>query len=130
MELEFFTICDYAADMGGGKLLIVGTFDSVAVKEFPAIQPILSVVGKVLFHKDEAGKHSVKVGITDPDGNVTVPSGPGEVPVDFPDGKETLVMNLILGAIQVKLPKAGKYTVSLEIDGQVVRTVYFMAKEK
>ncbi len=130
MELEFFTICDYAADMGGGKLLIVGTFDSIAVKQFPAVQPVLSVVGKVHFHKEEAGTHSVKISITDPGGNLTFPAGPGEVPVDFPEGKETLVMNLLLSAVQVKLPKAGKYSVSLEIDGQVVRTVNFVAKEK
>jgi hypothetical protein len=130
MEAELFTVCDYAADMGNGKLVIVGMFDNITVEKFPTIHPALSVVVKVLFKRGEAGKHDVKVAIADPTGAIVLPPGPGEVLVEVPEGRDSIAMNLIVGVGQLKLGKAGRYEVSLRIDGQNLRTVFFTAREK
>ena len=34
MEIEIFTLCDYAQDMKG-KLVLVGTFDTIFPKQYP-----------------------------------------------------------------------------------------------
>jgi hypothetical protein len=130
MEIELFTVCDFAEDMGNGKLVIVGIFDNITVKEFPATHPMMMVVAKVYFQKKEAGKHNLKVVVADPDGFVVVPNPLGEVEVKFAEGQERVAMNLVLAVGQMKLTKAGRYTVSLEIDDQPMRTISFNARQK
>jgi hypothetical protein len=91
---------------------------------------MMSIVAKVFFHKNEAGKHNLKVVISDPDGFVVVPNPLGEVDVEFAEGQEVVVMNLVLAVGQMKLTKAGRYTVSLEIDDKSLRTIFFNARQK
>jgi hypothetical protein len=43
MKIELFTFCDFAQE-NGGKLTIVGTFDTIVSRNFPCVHPQLSVV--------------------------------------------------------------------------------------
>jgi hypothetical protein len=42
MEIEIFTLCDFAQD-NSGKLTVVGTFDGIHSKQFPFVQANFSV---------------------------------------------------------------------------------------
>ena len=38
MKVELFALCDFASDYGG-KLTVVGIFDSIFTKQMPAVHP-------------------------------------------------------------------------------------------
>jgi hypothetical protein len=48
MKTEIFTFCDFAQE-NGGKLTIVGTFDTIIARHFPCVHPQLSVVIRIRF---------------------------------------------------------------------------------
>jgi len=54
MKLELFTLCDFAADYGG-KLSVVGIFDTLGAKQVPAVHPQCAVAAKMRFEKIEEG---------------------------------------------------------------------------
>jgi hypothetical protein len=64
MEIEIFTLCDYAVD-NAGKLTIVGTFDNVNVQTLPW-QQMLGIAVRLRFEKKQIGKHLFELKIIDP----------------------------------------------------------------
>lgn len=130
MEVELFTLCDYAADMGRGKLVIVGTFDSIVIKDFPAVHPFLSVAARVRFRANELGKHTLKVGFLDSEGTEIIPPAQGEIEARLAEGNDSTVVNLAASVGQIKLNKPGEYSVQLSIDEQIVKRSSFFAKQK
>src|SRR5262245_38438823 len=67
MKVELFALCDYAADYGG-KLTVVGIFDSIFAKQLPAVHALCCVAVKLRFEKIEEGEKRVRLSISDDDG--------------------------------------------------------------
>jgi len=130
MDVELFTLCDYAADMGNGKLVIVGTFDNIVVKDFPAIHPTLSVAARMRFYSTEVGQHTLKLAFLDSAGLEIVPPVQGEIEAAVPEGKDSTVVNLTVGVGQLKLDKPGEYSVHLSVDGTEARRLSFHIRQK
>jgi len=60
MKIELFTFCDFAQE-NGGKLTIVGTFDTIISRNFPCIHPQLSVVIRIRFDLWEFSSHAFRI---------------------------------------------------------------------
>ena len=60
MELEIFTLCDFAQD-NKGKLTIVGTFNTIKIHNFPNLAPDMTLVVKMRFLNDSSKKHTIKI---------------------------------------------------------------------
>ena len=58
MKVDIFTLCDSAQEYGG-KLIIIGTFNSIYGKEFPTLHPEFALVARVVFGEDEKGVHNI-----------------------------------------------------------------------
>ena len=52
MNIEIFTLCDYAQS-NNNKLTIVGTFDSFNAEKFPFTHPFFSIVARIRYNQDE-----------------------------------------------------------------------------
>src|SRR6185436_13003411 len=64
MEIEIFTLCDFAQD-NNSKLTVVGTFDSIHSKLFPFVQQSFSVACRLRFSEKETGAHDMRLRFTD-----------------------------------------------------------------
>ena len=67
MEIEIFTLCDFAQD-NNSKLTIVGTFDSINGKQFPLQHPACAVACRLRFGAKETGDHSFRLRLIDAPG--------------------------------------------------------------
>jgi hypothetical protein len=60
LKAEIFTLCDFAEEMGG-KLTLVGSFDTILAKSFPCVHPQLACVIRLRFDIWEFGSHSFRI---------------------------------------------------------------------
>ncbi len=117
MEVEIFALCDAAADYGG-KLSLLGTFDSIWVKQFPAAHAHCSIALRVRFERVEEGDHRVRISIVDADGKSIGPSLDGGIGVKFPPNSLSVCANLVLNINGMKFEKPGRYSVDLALDNR------------
>jgi hypothetical protein len=117
MEVEIFTLCDAAVDYGG-KLNLLGTFDRILVKQFPAAHPHCSVALRVRFERVEEGQHRVRISIVDEDGKPIGPNVDGSIGVKIPPTLLSTCANLVLNINGLKFEKPGRYSVDLALDAR------------
>jgi hypothetical protein len=116
MEIEIFTLCDFAQDTMG-KLTIVGTVDFISTPVFPTVHPHCSVALRIRFSDKEVGQHSGSILFTNPNGEEVLPKLPFNLNVaKGPNGYTTVNMVLNAGNLQFKTP--GKHVIQLHIDDE------------
>ena len=93
MKIELFTFCDFAHE-NGGKLTVVGTFDTIISRNFPCVHPQLSVVIRLRFDIWEFKNHSFRIETRDLDGNKSMESISGNIDVKG-IGNATAVSHLV-----------------------------------
>ena len=118
MKLEIFSMCDAATD-SGGKLNLLGSFDTLWAMEEPIAHPACAIAIKMRFARIEEGNHRVRMTFADADGKLVMPSADSSVGVRFggPDDPSCTI-NLVLNLQQLKLPKFGEYSIDLAVDGR------------
>ena len=117
MEIEIFALCDAATDYSG-KLNLLGTFDSIQAKQFPATHPFCSVALRVRFERIEEGNHRVRINIIDEDGKSIGPSIDSNVELKFPPNLSSFCANMVLNIAGMKFEKPGRYSIDLAIDNR------------
>ena len=116
MEVEIFTVCDFAQD-NGGKLTIVGTFDRITTSAFPCVHGLLSVAIRLRFANREEGVHSLMVRLTDAANIDVMEPLQGELNVST-SALGYSAVNLVINFQAVKFEKEGRYSFELHIDGE------------
>ncbi|MCL2608861.1 MAG: hypothetical protein FWD94_03030 [Treponema sp.] len=71
MKIELFTFCDFAQE-NGGKLTVVGTFDTIISRNFPCTHPQLSVVIRIRFDLWEFSSHAFRIETRDLNGDTSM----------------------------------------------------------
>jgi hypothetical protein len=117
MKVEIFTLCD-AATENGGKLNILGSFDTLFATNEPIVHPACAIALKVRFSRIEGGQHSLKISFVDMDGKEVTPNINGSLNIQIRPGDETATANLIMNIQGLKLPRFGEYSIDLAIDGR------------
>lgn len=118
MKVELFSACDFAADYGG-KLTVVGIFDTLGAARTPVLHPQLCVAAKLRFDDSESGPKSVRFTLTDIDGREVL--HPLEMPIVAPvppSDTATSVVNLVLNIGNVRFDRLGEHSLDLAIDGR------------
>lgn len=117
MKLELFTVSDFAADYGG-KLTVVGIFDSINARQAPVVHPTWAIALKVRFEKIEEGPKKIRLSVSDADGKPAFPpielTHEAKCPPDHHSGTFQIVANL--GG--VKFENFGEYAINLAVDGR------------
>lgn len=119
MKVDIFTLCDSAQEYNNGKLVIVGTFNSIYAKNFPADYPEFALVARIMFSETEKGVHNIKFSIKKENEDVFI-LPVGEMTADNTDskGKETTV-NIVVKGNNIPIASPGIYIVTLDVDGIV-----------
>lgn len=117
METELFTLSDYAEDING-KLVIVGTFDTIYGSNSPSKHPLCALSLRLRFAKSEIGKHTMKIRFIDPDGK-ELQKIDGKLEVRNPvPGAEYVAVNTVIRFANLQFNSFGKYSFELYIDDE------------
>jgi hypothetical protein len=116
MKTEIFTFCDFAQE-NGGKLTIVGTFDTIIAKNFPCIHPQLAVVIRIRFDLWEFKGHSFRIETVDLGGELNIEPITGHVEVSG-GGNATAVSHLVFTISNLHFAASGVVNFVLYIDNK------------
>ena len=114
MKIELFTFCDFAQE-NGGKLTIVGTFDTIISRKFPCIHPQLSVVIRIRFDMWEFNNHPFRIETRDLNGELSMEPISGNLDVREV-GNSTAVSHLVftIGNLHFKNPGTVNFILFLD----------------
>lgn len=121
MKIELFTFCDFAQE-NGGKLTVVGTFDTIISRNFPCIHPQLSVVIRVRFDMWEFGNHAFRIETRDLEGNMSMDTISGNVEVRGV-GNASAVSHLVFGITNLHFKETGMVNFILFIDDKEIGSI-------
>jgi len=116
MTIEALTLCDFAQDTFG-KLTILGAFDAITVREFPASHPLMSIAARIRFAVYELGEHQIHIEIKDSAGTDLAPPLDGQINVNGIGG-DSACTNLTLNLMNIQLSGETSWRITLSIDGQ------------
>jgi len=119
MEIDLALLADAATVDAAGKLNILGIFDRITARAFPAPHPHLSLVLRIGGSMQEAGDHAVEIVLKDPDGKEMVRMNGGvKVPM-APTGAGGLYrVPQVINMDRLLFPKAGRYSFDVAVDGE------------
>ena len=115
MEIEIFTLCDFAQD-NNSKLTIVGTFDSIYAKQFPVTHPSCTVACRLRFAAKEAGDHDFKLRMIDSKGVECIQPVLGNINIPVPVNGQMATLNLVFNFNQLQFTGAGRYSFELYLN--------------
>lgn len=115
MEIEIFTLADYAADYGNGKLVISGTFDSIFSQGFPFSHPNCAIALRIRLANSEAGEHEFEVR---PIGIKGIQPLKGTMNVQRNRNADHATVNIVLNMNNISFEKPGKVAFEFYFDGE------------
>jgi Family of unknown function (DUF6941) len=118
MKVEIFTLCDFASADSGGKLNIIGVFDTIWTREIPAAYALCALAIRIRFDKIEEGLKKIKISFVDSDGNPVMPTMEMQMPVHIPSSLQHGNAQVVFLIPQMKFSNFGEYSVDLAIDGR------------
>jgi hypothetical protein len=120
MKQRFAFLADYAGLGNQGKLIIVGTFDTVHDRQGirPIPVPPCYLIASFEASIVEGTQHSFQVALNDEDGQPVLDQ-PVSIPLPFrPQGPgRPFVANAIVHSPDLSVPELGEYRFDLRIDG-------------
>ncbi len=128
MEIEILAICDFAQNVGG-KLTIIGTFDTIHTSGLPAMLQTCWIAARIRFPNNEAGEHSFKIAILDSSNKEIIPPFRKKINVKIPNGNDWGFATIVMGIGQLTLPSYGKHFVNLSFDDKQIKTLTFVVKK-
>lgn len=121
MQIDLALIADAATVDAAGKLSILGIFDHIAARDFPARHERMVLVLRLDAGVDEAGAHTVVIAVRDPDGGeVARMDGEIQLAPGRPDAR--IRVPQIVHMDGFVFPKPGVYSIEIEVDGTVLST--------
>ena len=122
MDIQIATLCDHAADYNG-KLVITGTFDTLAARALPVVHPSCALALRFCFTLEDAGRHQLSINIINEDGE---PLDPNNMPIkpDFevqlPNNTPVLTRNIVMNLQGLRFPEAGIYSIDIGCDDEIL----------
>jgi hypothetical protein len=117
MKIELLTLADFAADYGG-KLSIVGIFDTIFARQLPAVHPHCCLAVKLRFDPDEVGQKRLRLSICHDDGKPVLPSMEIPIQVAMPPGLQSNTIQVVANIAGMQIEQLGEYSIDLELDGR------------
>jgi hypothetical protein len=127
MNADVFTLCDFAQE-SEGKLTIVGAFDTIYARRFPAVHPSMCLAVRLRFYIHEEGKHAIRIVFATPDGSEAVKAIDGEAVVKDFSGSSR-VIHSVFTLVNTPIDKEGTMSITLTVDGRQLLTSPLYAKK-
>ena len=128
MNIQVAVLCDAATDFNG-KLSLLGTFDTIFSSQLPAVHPQCAIALRLAFDRMEEGMHKLRLHFVDEDGQGIMPSMDAPVDLSFPGDSTFVCRNFIVNMQQLKLEKAGLYSIDVYFDDRQVASIPLSLKK-
>lgn len=115
MHVQVAVICDAATDQGG-KLNLLGAFDTLVAAHLPVAQPLCSIALRVVFERGDAGTHLLRLRFVDGDGEPILRVIEFPVEIVLREGESFTSRNYIINLQQLRFEKPGEHAVEISID--------------
>lgn len=122
MDVQIASLCDSAADYGG-KLCLIGAFDTILVRQFPALHPFCSVALRIVFRDTDEGKHTLRVNLIDDDGQGLLPKIENPFEIRLPENQFFATVNLVFNMQGMSFKKPGQYSIDITLDGTMIARI-------
>ena len=122
MDIQIATLCDFAADYNG-KLVISGTFDTLAARALPVVHPACALAMRFCFTPEDTGRHKLSINIINEDGESLDPNNmpiKPEFDVQLPKGAPFLTRNIVMNLQGLRFPEDGIYSIDIGCDDEVL----------
>ena len=122
MDIQIATLCDFASDYNG-KLVISGTFDTLAARAVPVVHPSCALALRFCFTQEDAGRHKLSINIINEDGEALDPKNmpiEPEFEVKLPQNVPFLTRNMVMNLQGLKFPDVGIYSIDIGCDGELL----------
>ncbi len=129
MRVEILALCD-GANADGGKLSLLGAFDTIWVQKVPITYPYCAIALRIRFDNIEKGEHKVTVNFVNEDGKHIIPALNGAIKLDFLLEQKSASANVILNLQGIKFEACGEYAIDLAIDGRSEMSLPLFVKER
>jgi hypothetical protein len=124
MEIDFALLADAATVDAAGKLNVLGVFDRIQARDFPARHGRISLVMRFSAGVGEAGAHQVEIRLRGPedqelirlDGRMELGAGARQVP-------EGIKVPQVLNLDGIAFPVPGLYSFEILVDGEQIHSV-------
>lgn len=127
MDVQVAVLCDAATD-SGGKLNILGAFDTIHAAQLPAVHPQCSIALRVTFGGGEEGAHKLQLTFVDEDGKSVFPGMDIPVQITLPGDSHFLTCNFVVNIQQLKFEAPGLYSVDLVLDDKLQASIPLLVK--
>jgi hypothetical protein len=127
MDIQVAVLCDAATD-SGGKLNILGAFDTIQAQELPAVHPFCSVALRVTFTNGEEGSHKLALHFVNDDGQSVMPSIDLPVEIAVPEENHFVTCNFLVNIQQLKFEAPGFYSIDVSLDGKLQSSIPLLVK--
>lgn len=119
MDMQIASLCDSAVDYNG-KLVIVGTFDTIGTATLPAMMPPCALALRMVFRKDHEKKdrHTLHIDFLDEDAKAVVPQLDANFEVRLAPEMAFFTQNVVFNLQGIALTKDGVYSVDISLDGR------------
>jgi hypothetical protein len=118
MKVEILTMCDHAIDYGG-KLIIVGVFDTIAAAQLPAVHAHCSIATRLRFESIEEGEKRIRINFTDADGRPVLGNAIDmQFSVSMPPDYYSVPIQVIGNLNNLKFDEYGDYSIDLAVNGR------------
>lgn len=124
MEVLSAVLCDSAADYNG-KLCILGAFDTIWARQYPAVHPHCAIALRLLFRDTDEGKHRLSISLIDSDGKNLFQKGP-VIDLEIrqvPEESFFLSRNIVINLQGLSLPKIGLYSIDVVMDDRIIARI-------
>ena len=130
MDVPLALLADYANVSREGKLNVMGVFNRIWAKAFPAEHPEMQLVFRLEAGPAERGQEkTVEVKLLDADANVVLHfKGPLTVPEE--SAKLIIQIDQILKLTNVRFDKPGDYRFDILVNGEPKRSVEFSVERQ
>ncbi len=118
-KLNFLHVCDYASLSEGGKLNVLGTFESMSSKETPYVHPQFYVVTNVSVKKFGNYKQFIKL-TRDRDNQEIIKPFEFGMSVSEPKGTGQAKIGIIAQLNNIKFEEFGAYSIQIYIDSEKI----------
>ncbi len=122
MDVQIASLCDAAQDYGG-KLCLLGAFDTILVRQFPAIHPFCSVALRIVFRDTDEGKHTLRVNLIDGDGQSLLPKVETPLEIRLPENQFFATQNFVFNLQGMRFNKPGQYSLDITLNAQIVARI-------
>ncbi len=122
MDIQIATLCDFAADYNG-KMVISGTFDTLAARALPVVHPSCALAMRFCFTQEDVGRHKMSINIINEDGESLDPKNmpiEPEFDVQLPNGVPFLTRNIVMNLQGLRFPEDGIYSIDISCDGEML----------